>query len=282
MKDQDEIYEAATEEPATLGCPSLVPGKVVVHDEQWAETLAEIQRKIDELLVQGEKLKASNDRMYEKMVRIAELANECVLKTTHAEYAPGQYEQDYLEFGKTMGEIRELVGKSLADVAPDYEMLARELTQKMQSEDKAAKKNKEWLRRNSSFCDGLFPIRRANCEKNVVEHCWIGGRRFTMELCQDIHDDGAHVCCVKIRDNGNLIARCVVYRGKATAEQMAHAAFKAYVKELAGSNRFKSRGGFLKQAIKRAAAAKLGGPRFVAAADGTEAVPPAKAGEVEA
>ena len=36
MRDQDEIYEAATEEPATLGCPSLVPGTVVVHDEPGA------------------------------------------------------------------------------------------------------------------------------------------------------------------------------------------------------------------------------------------------------
>ena len=33
MNDQDEMFEAATEEPATLGCPSLVPGTVVVHDE---------------------------------------------------------------------------------------------------------------------------------------------------------------------------------------------------------------------------------------------------------
>lgn len=108
MRDQDEIYEAATEEPATLGCPSLVPGKVIVHEEPGGETLAELQRK-------GEQLKACNDRSYAKMVRIAELANECVLKTTHAEYMPGQYGQDYREFGKTMGEIRELVGKSLVE-----------------------------------------------------------------------------------------------------------------------------------------------------------------------
>ena len=107
MRDQDEIYEAATEEPATLGCPSLVPGKVVVHDEPGVDN--------DELQRKGEKLKACNDRSYAKMVRIAELANECVLKTTHAEYAPGQYGQDYREFGKTMCEIRELVGKSLSE-----------------------------------------------------------------------------------------------------------------------------------------------------------------------
>ena len=127
MQDQDEIYEAATEEPATLGCPSLVPGKVVVHDEPGAETLAELQRK-------GASLKASNDRMYAKMVRIAELANECVLKTTHAEYAPGQYGQDYCEFGKAMGEIRELVGKSLVERA--------QKTQSEQQREEARQKRK--------------------------------------------------------------------------------------------------------------------------------------------
>ena len=42
MRDQDEIYEAAT-----LGCPSLVPGTVVVHDEQTAaeKTQSEQQRE---------------------------------------------------------------------------------------------------------------------------------------------------------------------------------------------------------------------------------------------
>lgn len=33
MQDQDEIFEAATELPATLGCPSLVPPQVIAHDE---------------------------------------------------------------------------------------------------------------------------------------------------------------------------------------------------------------------------------------------------------
>lgn len=32
-----ELHEAATEEPATVGCPSLAPGKVIVHDEPAAE-----------------------------------------------------------------------------------------------------------------------------------------------------------------------------------------------------------------------------------------------------
>ena len=140
MSDQDEIYEAATEEPASLGCPSLVPGTVVVHEEPGAETLAELQRK-------GASLKASNDRMYAKMVRIAELANECVLKTTHAEYAPGQYGQDYREFGKAMGEIRELVGPSLVERA-----------QKMQSE-----KDREEARRKRKIVWKCYPTKVDLC-----------------------------------------------------------------------------------------------------------------------
>ena len=43
MNDQDiineeERHEAATEEPITLGCPSLGPAKVVVHDEPAEES----------------------------------------------------------------------------------------------------------------------------------------------------------------------------------------------------------------------------------------------------
>ena len=108
--------------------------------------------------------------------------------------------------------------------------------------------------RRYSFCDGLFPIRRANSEKCVTEHCWIGGRRFTLELIQDIHSDESRVCCAKIRDNGEEVAKIVVNRGKSIAERVAHDAFKAYIRNLGGSNRFSSRGGFLKQAAFRRAA----------------------------
>lgn len=47
MQDKDEIYEAATETPASLGCPSLVPGAVVVHDEPTdaEKTQSEQQRE---------------------------------------------------------------------------------------------------------------------------------------------------------------------------------------------------------------------------------------------
>ena len=260
----------------------------------------------EELQKRGAKIFACNERSRARIAEIAHLANECLLNTNHPTgYEPGQYGKDYRTYGKAMGEIRKLVKESIADVDPDYEMLALqfarktfdfskfkealaavasmkptdfpgvyytpgwlcELAKKLEGDstvpspspatgaDKAAK-TAEYMRRKYSFCDGLFPIRRANCEKAVTEHCWIGGRRFTMELTQDIHDDGEHVCCAKIRDNGNLIARLAVYRGKSMAEHMAHATFKAYVKNLSGSNRLSSRGGFLKTAIKRALAAR--------------------------
>lgn len=34
---EEEIHEAATEEPVTVGCPSLVPPRVIPHDEPAAE-----------------------------------------------------------------------------------------------------------------------------------------------------------------------------------------------------------------------------------------------------
>ena len=34
---EDEIHEAATEEPTTVGCPSLVPLRMIAHDEPAAE-----------------------------------------------------------------------------------------------------------------------------------------------------------------------------------------------------------------------------------------------------
>lgn len=34
---EEELHEAATEEPVTVGCPSLVPPRVIAHDEPAAE-----------------------------------------------------------------------------------------------------------------------------------------------------------------------------------------------------------------------------------------------------
>ena len=253
MRDQDEIYEAATEEPATLGCPSLVPGAVVVHDEPGVDN-AELQRK-------GAKLKACNDRSYAKMVRIAELANECVLKTTHSEYAPGQYGQDYRTFGKVMCEIRGLVGpgvlERLAALAPKdkpVDPTAPEM------DDKAAKQ-KEYFRKHFSFCDGLFPIRFTNTEDGQMASCWINGRHFTLDIDNNERDDGGNDCAANIRDNGKVVITIETQRGKSISGKVAYGAFKEYVRNLSGSGRCSSRGGFLKQAAKRAMAAKKGGAK---------------------
>ena len=128
MNDKDQIneeerQEAATETPAFLGCPQHMPVKLpggFDGAEPGEKSKSEVE--VEELKKRCEKLKASNDRSYAKMVRIAELANECVLKTTHSEYAPGQYGQDYRTFGKVMCEIRGLVGpgvlERLAALAP--------------------------------------------------------------------------------------------------------------------------------------------------------------------
>ena len=162
MRDQDEIYEAATEEPVTLGCPSLVPGTVVVHDE------------------------------------------------------PG---------------------------APKAAL------------DKAAKK-KEWIRKHYSFCDGIFPIRFTNTEDGQMASCWINGRHFTLDLDNNERDDGGHDCAAIIRDNGKVVVTIETQRGKDISGRVAYGAYKEYVRNLSGGGKYSSRGGFLKQALKRTAAAK--------------------------
>ena len=138
MNDQDEMFERGTETPAFLGCPQHMPVKLpggfdgvgsateTVPPHGGGTRGGGVSPALDkeELQKRGAKLKASNDRSYAKMVRIAELANECILKTTHCEYEHGQYGQDYQRFGKAFSEIRALVRESIADVYPDYEMLA--------------------------------------------------------------------------------------------------------------------------------------------------------------
>lgn len=156
MNDQDEIFEAATETPVTLGCPSLVPPQVITHDEP-----------------------------------------------------------------------------------------ARD-------DDERAKKHADYVRRHFTVADGMFPIRRANCEDGLVEHCWIGKRRFTLNLEREVGNDGKKLCAITIRDNGEPVMSIVVNRGSGIAEAVAHSAFKTYIKRLSGSNRFSSHGGFIKQAIERA------------------------------
>lgn len=139
MNDQDEIFEAATETPATLGCPSLVPPQVIAHDEPAAEvprTEAEKQRTCS-----------------------------CF-----------------------------------------------------------------------SLGNGAFPIRRANTE----------------EVCVTDKTDGITTECeFTIRDNGQIKLAARYYGGKSIAAKIAHKALKTYIKQLSGASKFHSRGGFLKQAVKR-------------------------------
>lgn len=94
MNDQDEMFETATELPAA-------------------------------------KLLACNERSRARIAEIAYLANECILNTNHPTgYEPGQYGKDYRTYGKAMSEIRKLVKESIADVDPDYEMLALQFARK--------------------------------------------------------------------------------------------------------------------------------------------------------
>ena len=85
----------------------------------------------EELQKRGAKIFACNERRRACIAEIAHLANECLLNTNHPNgYEQGQYGKDYRTYGKAMGEIRKLVKESIADVDPDYEMLALQFARK--------------------------------------------------------------------------------------------------------------------------------------------------------
>ena len=84
------------------------------------------------------KLKACNDRSYARMAEINRIASETLVKTTHGSYTSGQYGQDYSAFCKAMCEIRKIVKDSVFDVAPDYEMLARQFARPCFDSEKLA------------------------------------------------------------------------------------------------------------------------------------------------
>ena len=85
----------------------------------------------EELQKRGAKIFACNERSRARIAEIAHLANECLLNTNHPNgYEQGQYGKDYSTYGKAMGEIRKLVKESIADVDPDYEMLALQFARK--------------------------------------------------------------------------------------------------------------------------------------------------------
>ena len=165
MKDQDEMFEAATETPAFMGCPSLGPktlpggfdgtGQDTSKGEATSSSLVEKAEipsptsgedaasplEKEELQKRGAKLFACNERMRERIVEIAHLANECLLNTNHPNgYEPGQYGRDYRTYGKAICEIRRTCKESMVDTAaPDYEWLAKIMTTKVFDPDQLAK-----------------------------------------------------------------------------------------------------------------------------------------------
>ena len=102
-----------------------------------------------------------------------------------------------------------------------------------------------------SLGNGAFPIRRANTEAGTMEHVWIDGRRFTMEVVVVNNAEDTKECVFTIRDNGKIKISGHFHGGKAIAEKVAHAALKEYITNLSGNGKHKSRGGFLEQALKR-------------------------------
>lgn len=124
--------------------------------------------------------------------------------------------------------------------------------------DKAAKQ-KEYFRKHFSFCDGLFPIRFTNTEDGQMASCWINGRHFTLDLDKNERDDGGYDCAAIIRDNGKFVFTIETQCGKSISGRVAYGAFKEYIRNLSGSGKYSSRGGFLKQQIARAA--KKGGAK---------------------
>ena len=308
LRQMVEFYKPEEKEPVVPGCPSLMPRQL---PGGFDGVEAAEKEKVEELQKRGAKIKACNERSSARIFLIEKLAEECLRDTNHPNgYEPGQYGQDYRTFGKAMCEIRKLVRESVADVAPDYEMLALqfarnsfdfakfqealaavasmkaedfpgvyytpgwlcELAKKLQaqgqvredspnspdsrSEAKKAAKDAEYFRKHYSFCDGLFPIRFSNTEDGQMASCWINGRRFTLDLDSNERDDDKHDCAAIIKDNGRVIATIETTRGKSISGSLCYGAFKAYVRNLSGSGKFSSRGGFLKLAAKRAAAAK--------------------------
>ena len=160
MKDQDEMFEAATETPAFLGCPSLgpktlpsgfdgvesdrpqnanlrqsdestrMPQEPIREDSPNSPDSRSEAKKLAELQKRGAKLFACNERSRARIVDIAHLANECLLNTNHPNgYEPGQYGSDYRTYGKTIGQIRKTCKESMVEeCVPDYEWLAKIMT----------------------------------------------------------------------------------------------------------------------------------------------------------
>ena len=119
MNDQDKMF-------AEIPSPTSGEDAASPLEKDAASSLEK-----EELQKRGAKIFACNERSRARIAEIAHLANECLLNTNHPNgYEQGQYGKDYRTYGKAMGEIRKLVKESIADVDPDYEMLALQFARK--------------------------------------------------------------------------------------------------------------------------------------------------------
>ena len=238
MNDQDQIneeerQEAATETPAFLGCPQHMP----THLPGGFDGVEPAPKKRSDL----EKM---NDLLRNRLRKISDVADKAVMGIRTDE------EHNIALLGACT-EIRQLV---------DFYKPREKPVDPTAPEMKAAKQ-KEYFRKHFSFCDGLFPIRFTNTEDGQMASCWINGRHFTLDIDNNERDDGGNDCAANIRDNGKVVITIETQRGKSISGKVAYGAFKEYVRNLSGSGRCSSRGGFLKQAAKRAMAAKKGGAK---------------------
>ena len=121
-------------------------------------------------------------------------------------------------------------------------------------EDEKAAKHAAYNRRTWTFCDGLFPIIYVDTPEGFMATCKINGRTFKESVTQEDGVDGKcwtgyiydkNVCVCMIGSMG---------KGKNATKMMTHAAFRAYIKQLSGSGKYKSRSRFLRQSVERAKA----------------------------
>ena len=84
------------------------------------------QKKFEE---NRQKLKACNERSRARLTEILSIAEKVLVKTVHSDgYRPGQCGQDYMAFGKAIGEIRMICKHDLGGDFPDYEWMAAMMT----------------------------------------------------------------------------------------------------------------------------------------------------------
>lgn len=262
MNDQDQIneeerQEAATETPAFLGCPQHMPTHLPGGFDGTEPAPSDEAKKA---------LADGVERMRDKLSKIADIALAADAKCVNIE----KIGKRWMECSKAICEIRKICGPDLIEKAvfttgmyytPGWlanlakEVAARQKPIDPTAPEMKAAKQKEYFRKHFSFCDGLFPIRFTNTEDGQMASCWINGRHFTLDIDNNERDDGGNDCAANIRDNGKVVITIETQRGKSISGKVAYGAFKEYVRNLSGSGKYSSRGGFLKQAAKRAKAA---------------------------